>query len=90
MKKAFVFAALFAVALQASAFAAEKQGTVKSVTAAENKLELTTEAGDEAVMYSAETTWDEGVTDPSTLVGKTVKVMSNDETQAVESVLEVK
>ena len=90
MKKA-LFAALFAVAfLQFSAIAAEVEGTVKSVTAAETKLELTTEAGDQVVTFSADTKWDEGVTDPATLVGKKVKVTSNDETKAVESVLEIK
>jgi hypothetical protein len=90
MKKVLVLAALVAVALQASAFAAEVQGTVKSVVAAESKLELTTETGDQAVVFTAATKWDDGVTDPSTLVGKTVKVVSNDETKAVESVNEVK
>lgn len=89
MKKALLLAAMFAVALQASAFAAVVQGTVKSVVVAENKLELTTENGDQNVLYTEATMWDEGVTDPSTLVGKMVAVTSNDETQAVEMVHEV-
>lgn len=90
MKKVLVLAALFAVAFQVSVFAAELTGTVKAVVAAEKKLEITTEKGDEAVTFTDATKWDDGVTDPTIYVGKKVTVTSNDETKAVESILEVK
>lgn len=90
MKKAFAFVALFALALQATAFAAVVQGTVKEVKAEEKALVLTTETEEKTVTYSEATMWDEGVTDPATLVGKPVAVTSNDETGAVEMVHEIK
>ena len=81
------------VAFQGAIFAAEAsavQGTVKSVDTAAKKIEVTTATGDSSVAYGDETKWPEGVTDPASLIGKEVKVSTDEATSAAKEVEEVK
>ena len=80
---------LFAIAMLLSpmAFAAMTEGTIASVDAAGKTLEIKTAEGSSSVMFGDATTWPEGVTDPSTLVGKSVKVETDDTTKEATSVM---
>jgi hypothetical protein len=79
------------VCMQALAFAGSAEGSIKSVDAKLNKLELSSSAGTSSwIAYNAETKWPSGVTNPETLVGRQVKITSDDTTQAATSVEEIK
>ena len=92
MKKVLMIVLVALVAFQVAAFAAEISGTVKSVDATAMKLEVSEEGKMEStwVAYTAETKWPEGVTDPATLVDKSVVVTTDDVTKAATSVEEAK
>ncbi len=77
------------VALSGVSMAAIVEGSVKSVDAAAKKLEISSEAGASWVAFSAATKWPAGVTDPANLVGKNVKVTTDDATSEATSVEEV-
>jgi len=89
MKKVAMFLLVVFAAFQAAAFAGTVEGTVASVDSVASTLEVTTEAGSSSVAYSATTTWPAEVTDPASLVGKSVKVTTDDATGAATSVEEV-
>lgn len=86
--KTFAWILLVLAAFQASAWAGAVQGTVASVDAAAQTLSISTVEGDSSVAYTAATTWPEGVTDPATLVGKSVEVTTDDATGAATAVAE--
>ena len=91
MKKVqFVLAVLLVacVAFQGAVLAGMVEGTVSSVDATAKSLLVATAAGDSSVTYSDMTTWPEGVTDPASLVGKTVKVSTDDATGEATAVEE--
>lgn len=90
MKKIMVLLLVAFVAFQGAIFAANAvEGTLKSVDTAAKKLEVTTVEGDSSVAYGDETKWPEGVTDPSTLIGKQIKVSTDEATSAAAQVEEV-
>lgn len=80
MKKAFWMVLVLAVVVSfaGAAFAANVEGTVKSVNAADSKLEVETAAGASWVAYTATTEWPHGVTDPASLVGEQVSIATDD------------
>ena len=90
MKKLAALLIVALVALQGVALAGTVEGTVKSVDATAMKLEVST--GDTETSwatYNADTKWPEGVTDPSTLVDKKVKITTDETTSVATSVEEV-
>ncbi|MBI3306188.1 MAG: hypothetical protein HYZ84_00070 [Candidatus Omnitrophica bacterium] len=77
------------VAFQSASMAAIVEGSVKSVDAVAKKLEINSEAGAASwVAFSATTQWPAGVTDPANLVGKQVKITTDDATSQATSVEE--
>ena len=84
---AFVLAAFMVI--QGVAFAGVIEGMLKSVDTTMKKLEITTNAGSSRVAYTATTIWPTGVTDPASLVGRKVKVTTDDTTMNAISVKKV-
>lgn len=76
------------VALQGATLAGTVSGTVKSVDAVAKKLEIATDMGSSWVEYGDATTWPAGVTDPASLVDKTVDVTTDDVTGVATAVAE--
>ena len=91
MKKVSMFLAVLMmafVAFQGISMAAVVEGVVKSADAAAKKLEIASDAGASWVAFSAATKWPAGVTDPANLVGKKVKITTNDATSEATAVEE--
>ena len=90
MKKiAMIILTLF-VAFQGAILAAEVVGTVDSVVTIASTVAIKAVDGtSSSVSYDALTTWPVGVTDPTTLVGKKVKVTTDDVTSKAVTVSEV-
>ena len=89
MKKLVLATLLVAcVAFQGRALAGTIEGTVSSVDATASSLAVSTAEGDSNVSYSDTTTWPEGVADPAALVGKAVKVTTDDVTGEATAVEE--
>ena len=77
------------VAFQSASMAAIVEGSITSVDAAAKKLEINAASGASWIAFSATTKWPAGVTDPANLVGKKVKITTDDATSQATSVEEV-
>ncbi len=75
-------------ALPLVSFAETVQGTLKSVDTGRKKMEVDSARGISWVVYTSSTKWPAGTTDPSSLVGKTVRVDKDDLLEEAVSVEE--
>ena len=76
------------VAFQGAALAGTVEGTVNSVDIATKSMAVSSDAGSSSVTYADTTAWPAGVTDPASLVGKKVKVTTDDVSGQATSVEE--
>lgn len=74
-----------------SVYAGSIEGVVKNVDAAAKKLEISHTPGSTTVIgYQDSTKWPAGVTNPLTLLGKQIKVQTDENNTTATSVEEVK